>query len=203
MCTVVGTLVLGVLKSSGHAKPYITGPGRSGVLRGGRRPVEGLPRMRPAHVLVRDQPLQGLPQGHGFLQRCRVFVWPLVAAQKICSVRLCVCVRCALRRVSVHLDLPRCAVTLLLKIAVGGFAHFAPVCSSWVFISRSSTSRSVAVPEGTMQTDAVRTGNTQAARHTVVWGAFGREVNGLACVRARKCGVAVRSSHTCSHNGAA
>ena len=40
------------------------------------------------------------------------------------------------------------AIELCFKCRPGGFAHFAPVCSSWVWMSRSSTKRSDCSPMG-------------------------------------------------------
>ena len=51
-----------------------------------------------------------------------------------------------------------------LRIIRGGFAHFAPVCSTWVWVSRHSTSRSYIHPLGRPGQQIVGEANIMAAR---------------------------------------
>ena len=53
---------------------------------------------------------------------------------------------------------------LAQQLKVGGLAHWATVCSTWVFVSRSSTGRSMTSPEGNEKQECVRIGNCQCAR---------------------------------------
>ena len=56
------------------------------------------------------------------------------------------------------------AVFQLLNVRPGGGHTSAPVCSTWVFMSRGSTHRSVSNPLGRRDSDAVQIGNLLAAR---------------------------------------
>ena len=51
-----------------------------------------------------------------------------------------------------------------LRIIRGGFAHFAPVCSTWVWVSRHSTSRSYIHPLGRPGQQIVGEANIMVAR---------------------------------------
>ena len=61
------------------------------------------------------------------------------------------------------------AVLYAMMIVPGGLAHFATICSTWVFLSRSTTGRSRLFPYGTpdepgMCTSNIREGNMQVGR---------------------------------------
>ena len=55
------------------------------------------------------------------------------------------------------------AATYILRLKAGGYCHWALPCSSWVWISRGSSGRSVEEPRGNGLSMAA-TGNRQAAR---------------------------------------
>jgi len=56
------------------------------------------------------------------------------------------------------------AVYQTLRMAVGSGCHHAPVCSSWVWVSRGSTGRSSGTPLGNQQYQSVRDANVMTAR---------------------------------------
>lgn len=49
-----------------------------------------------------------------------------------------------------------------------GLSHWATVCSSWIWMSRSSTKRSIENPLGNLASEPVREGNAQVARMAVL-----------------------------------
>ncbi len=56
------------------------------------------------------------------------------------------------------------ALRLCLALVPGGLAHLAPVCSTWVWMSRGSTGRTLATPLGSPQSRPVAEGNRMVAR---------------------------------------
>ncbi|CAK9002504.1 unnamed protein product [Durusdinium trenchii] len=60
------------------------------------------------------------------------------------------------------------AVYKACTLREGGAALVAPVCSSWVFMSRGSTKRSDSCPMGDLNSPAVRLGNLLTARTIVI-----------------------------------
>ena len=60
------------------------------------------------------------------------------------------------------------AIYQLLNVRPGGGHTSAPVCSTWVFMSRGSTLRSVASPLGRSDSESVRIGNLLAARAIIL-----------------------------------
>ncbi len=72
------------------------------------------------------------------------------------------------------------ALAILLSVKPGGLVWLAPVCSSWVFINRSTSMRSPLLPTGNTALPHVQRGNLQAARcAALIWLA---EFLGLAWV---------------------
>ena len=74
------------------------------------------------------------------------------------------------------------ALLYSLSIVVGGLAHFATVCSTWVFVSRSCKGRSKTMPYGTpdeagMASDRIHQGNTRVSRMVLAFmmGSYGGE----------------------------
>ena len=57
-----------------------------------------------------------------------------------------------------------CAILLCLRLAWGAGALAAPVCSSWVWVSRSSTKRSLFNPLGSCRCASVITGNEMVSK---------------------------------------
>ena len=56
------------------------------------------------------------------------------------------------------------AVCIVLNIVPGGLAWYAIVCSTWVWMSRSSTGRRLWNPDGHRESDSVRAGNKMLTR---------------------------------------
>ena len=59
------------------------------------------------------------------------------------------------------------SLTILHRLHEGGIMWLATVCSSWVWISRSSTSRSPEQPMGREDSQSVASGNIMTARSDV------------------------------------
>ena len=60
------------------------------------------------------------------------------------------------------------AVQLCRRLKKGALAHFATVCSTWVWISRSSTKRSVTCPLSEKPTECVKQANKMVGRCTLL-----------------------------------
>ena len=56
------------------------------------------------------------------------------------------------------------AVTLCLTLKPGSGSLLAPVCSSWTFMNRGTSKRSIAVPYGASGVESVKQGNVMVAR---------------------------------------
>lgn len=88
-------------------------------------------------------------QSGGFLsgsQSCKVYARLTVVACKQC------------------VNVPRTCVRQILKMSPPALLWLAPVCSSWIFLSRASTKRSPACPEGDASLTVVRHGNIMLSR---------------------------------------
>jgi hypothetical protein len=75
---------------------------------------------------------------------------------------VCVCVRKS------AWGKPRLCISLIMKMRPHGHLHMAPVCSSWVFLNRSTAGRSNVQPRGDTSQAYVREGNKQAVRCVVM-----------------------------------
>jgi hypothetical protein len=58
----------------------------------------------------------------------------------------------------------RLAIQLIWRVQRYGYAHWAPSCASWVFLSRGSTGRSSRCPEGNLENEKVLEANCQVVR---------------------------------------
>ena len=56
------------------------------------------------------------------------------------------------------------AIALILRLQPGGLVWFGIVCSSWVWLSRGSTRRSIVNPSGNTARSCVRMGNVMTSR---------------------------------------
>ena len=156
----------------------LTGPGGHRVLRGAACHHQGLPGLRREGGGVRHLhvgPGRGA-WGHG-LQRQRGVVVAASDSGQHCWAKvgwgvgnhrrhayMSMNTRAMHAHVRVRVRQLRLALALIFRLLPGGYVHLAPVCSSWVFLSRGSTLRSPALPEGQEAAWGVAAGNQQCAR---------------------------------------